>query len=137
MKEKDILLCERCALDHIDLEFYPLTNPQNHWDYYAICPTNGQPILRDIRDRGAPPARHEIRLNRADFRAIESGKKEFLTIFDDADYTVRDKLTIREWNAAQERYTGNRMRKVIKYKRGGEDQEGIESGYCVLGLEDA
>jgi len=42
--------CARCQQEHKDLEFRPLTNPIEDydgtiWNYWALCPNNGEPIL--------------------------------------------------------------------------------------------
>jgi hypothetical protein len=49
-----VVCCARCQQDHPDLEFRELNNPgeikASHW---ALCPTNGQPILLRISKDGA------------------------------------------------------------------------------------
>lgn len=44
--------CARCGNDHKDLEFHQLTQPMvdadGTWTHFALCPTNGEPILLKI-----------------------------------------------------------------------------------------
>lgn len=37
--------CARCGGDHRDLKFTPLTQPQEEWSHWALCPTNSEPIM--------------------------------------------------------------------------------------------
>lgn len=65
-----IQYCARCGQDHDGLEFQLLTHPMNDSDgirnYWAPCPTNGEPILMRILQVTKPPVRpgdhHEIKL---------------------------------------------------------------------------
>jgi hypothetical protein len=58
--------CARCQQDHIDLEFKPIEN-LDIATHFAICPTNGQPILLKTHKKRsrkplaiADPAKFEI-----------------------------------------------------------------------------
>lgn len=49
----DIKSCARCKQDHDNLEFASLTHPIEDddgtiWNYWAPCPTNGEPILMKV-----------------------------------------------------------------------------------------
>lgn len=51
----DVGSCARCGLDHPKLEFKPLTNPVQDsdgtlWNWWTLCPINGEPILLKIVD---------------------------------------------------------------------------------------
>lgn len=51
-----IINCARCSQDHLDLEFKPFTQANPTYSHWALCPTNGEPILmRMIEDDEAPP----------------------------------------------------------------------------------
>ena len=43
-----ITCCARCGLDHKDLEFSPLTIPDPEFQWWAPCPTNGEPVLMQV-----------------------------------------------------------------------------------------
>jgi hypothetical protein len=45
----DVTCCARCQKDHEKLEIKELNNSERY-THYAICPTNGQPILVTIID---------------------------------------------------------------------------------------
>jgi len=52
--------CPRCGRDHAEpLTFTLLTRPSEEWDYWATCPTNGEPILIRTAVRNRPPPRHD------------------------------------------------------------------------------
>jgi hypothetical protein len=36
--------CSRCGRDHPKLHFWPLTNPNDQWTHWALCPTLGEPL---------------------------------------------------------------------------------------------
>ncbi len=45
--------CARCGQDHKDLEFKPFKNPVEDtdgtvWSHWALCPTNGEPVLLKV-----------------------------------------------------------------------------------------
>jgi hypothetical protein len=49
----DISDCSRCGGWHTDLEFKPFTEPPRALPkatHFAICPTNGEPILGTVAD---------------------------------------------------------------------------------------
>lgn len=39
-----VLACQRCGKDH-QLDFYPLSNPQDEFSFWSICPETKQPVL--------------------------------------------------------------------------------------------
>lgn len=45
----DISGCARCGLEHPRISVYRLDNPDDEFGHFAICPTNGQPILISIQ----------------------------------------------------------------------------------------
>lgn len=81
------------------------------------------------------------------FKEVAEGKKDFEIIKDDSDYEVGDILILQEYinysdsayynRETPNRYTGNEITKRIKYKITHEEYpQGIQEGYCILGLED-
>lgn len=49
--------CARCDKDHKGLEFTKFTSPiedtdKTIWTYFALCPTNQEPILLKVKDNG-------------------------------------------------------------------------------------
>lgn len=41
----DIYRCARCGVDHKQMKFVYFTNPPEDYVGYAMCPTNGEPVL--------------------------------------------------------------------------------------------
>lgn len=66
------------------------------------------------------------------FNDVSSGLKKFELRKDDCDYQVGDILILKEWNEAIG-YTGDMIKMKISYKL--EEYTGLQSGYCILGLE--
>ncbi len=44
-KFMDVKKCARCWKDHDNLEFKAFSYPPKKYSFFAICPTNGEPIL--------------------------------------------------------------------------------------------
>ena len=44
----NISRCARCGGDHKDLEFLPLVNASDEWNWWAMCPQIEQPILMKV-----------------------------------------------------------------------------------------
>lgn len=42
--------CARCGEKHVELRFKPLTHPADEWTHWALCPTNGEPIMLRISE---------------------------------------------------------------------------------------
>lgn len=40
--------CQRCGSDHEDLEFKELSNAQDSYRFWTLCPNLGQPILMKV-----------------------------------------------------------------------------------------
>jgi hypothetical protein len=85
------------------------------------------------------------------FEEVAEGKKDFEIRKDDSDYGVGDILVLQECYQeaipfshnskgepiVQTVYTGNEITKRIKYKITHEEfPQGIQEGYCILGLDD-
>jgi hypothetical protein len=77
------------------------------------------------------------------FKLQKEGIKDFEIRKDDSDYEVGDILVLKEYEQENmvgnsfQGYTGNEIAKKIKYKITHEEfPQGIQDGYCILGLED-
>jgi hypothetical protein len=80
------------------------------------------------------------------FKEVAEGKKDFEIRKDDSDYQVGDTLILQEYlkeisdgykTTLHPQYTGKEITKRIKYKITHEEfPQGIQEGYCILGLED-
>lgn len=44
----DIGKCARCGRDHSQLQFIELLIPQDEFQYWAMCPITGEPILMQV-----------------------------------------------------------------------------------------
>ena len=42
--------CARCGGNHAEIVFKKFTHPPERYTYWAICPTNGEPILMLVVD---------------------------------------------------------------------------------------
>lgn len=51
----DVKKCQRCGSDHHGMIFERLSNPVDEFTFYGFCPTNGQPVLMQIREAVTPP----------------------------------------------------------------------------------
>ncbi|MFT8350066.1 ASCH/PUA domain-containing protein [Clostridium saccharoperbutylacetonicum] len=80
---------------------------------------------------------HELKILPQYFNVVADGSKTFEIRKNDRDYQVGDKLVLEEWECLERGYTGEEITKKIKYKiTSYEFPEGIQEGYCILGLED-
>jgi hypothetical protein len=75
------------------------------------------------------------------FKEVAEGKKDFEIRKDDSDYEVGDILILEEYDPDKVEgivgYTGKWITKRIKYKITHEEfPQGIQEGYCILGLEE-
>lgn len=43
--KSNVNCCQRCGKDHSQLEFLPLNNAIDEWNWWTICPETKQPIL--------------------------------------------------------------------------------------------
>lgn len=41
--------CQRCGMTHV-LNFKPLDNPVDEYNWWTMCPTKQQPILMQVTD---------------------------------------------------------------------------------------
>lgn len=67
------------------------------------------------------------------FDDVWDGKKMFELRKNDCDYKVDDFIILEEYDSAKDIYSGKNMRVLIKYIL--QDFEGLENGYCILGIE--
>ena len=44
----DVKGCARCGQDHDDVEFFPLTNPADDWNFWRMCPVRNEPLMAAI-----------------------------------------------------------------------------------------
>ena len=62
--------CARCEGEHGEIQFLELTNPIDVGDavmtHWALCPTNGEPILYGERARGAWPVNNDAETEKGD-----------------------------------------------------------------------
>lgn len=47
----DVKNCQRCGEDHSGLQFRPLRNPADEYNWFGICRNSRQPILMAIKDK--------------------------------------------------------------------------------------
>ena len=74
---------------------------------------------------------HQIKISNQFFDDVQSGKKNFELRKDDREYQVGDTLFMRE--IADGILTGRTIQVKVIYKLTG--YVGLESGYCILGIE--
>lgn len=43
-KKINVRQCQRCGQDHV-MEFTPLTNPANEYEWWGMCPNLKEPVL--------------------------------------------------------------------------------------------
>lgn len=68
------------------------------------------------------------------YKFVRSGQKKFEVRKYDRNFNVGDILELQEWSPETRQYTGNFTRvQVVYFLTGG--QFGIETGYCVMGIE--
>jgi hypothetical protein len=80
---------------------------------------------------------HELKVDKKFFYDLEQGRKTFEIRFNDRDFKVGDRLSLREWDSEKKEYTKNFMsplsRRITYILEGG--QYGIEKGYVILQLK--
>ncbi|RHR51953.1 DUF3850 domain-containing protein [Clostridium sp. AF18-27] len=64
------------------------------------------------------------------FRAVRAREKNFEIRKDEDDIRVGDLLILEEWD---ELYTGNSVRRYVKYVLRDSQDYGLMPGYCVIG----
>ena len=48
----DVKSCQRCGTNHDQLEFKPLQNAADDYDWWAMCPSSNEPVLLRIVNDG-------------------------------------------------------------------------------------
>lgn len=64
------------------------------------------------------------------FRAVRAREKNFELRKDEDDIQVGDLLILQEWDGV---YTGNYIRRYVKYVLRDADRFGLKPGYCIIG----
>lgn len=90
-------------------------------------------ILRHIFRRKEQPTVHHLKILPDFFHDVVAGKKRFEVRRKDRPYKVGDILVLKEWNAYEQKFTGNSCSGTITYiLQGG--VYGISKHYCVIGF---
>ena len=76
---------------------------------------------------------HYKKLVQQFFDDVWNGDKRFELRKNDCDYEVNDFIFLEEYDPVNDTYSGRNMRVLIKYIL--HDFEGLENGYCILGIE--
>jgi hypothetical protein len=76
---------------------------------------------------------HELKTWPAYFQAIVNGQKTFEIRKNDRNFHVDDELVLKEYNPAEQKYTGRELRVKVTYMTEG-GQWGIPLDICVLGI---
>ena len=76
---------------------------------------------------------HELKIPPIYFQAVWDGKKTFEVRKNDRGYKLNDIIVLKEWDVTK--YTGPAVCKRVVYMLT-DTIDGIEKGYCVLGLKD-
>lgn len=64
------------------------------------------------------------------FQAVRAREKNFEIRVDEDDIQVGDLLILEEWNGY---YTGNGVRRYVKYVLRDVPERGLMRGYCIIG----
>ena len=64
------------------------------------------------------------------FLAVRAREKNFELRADEDDIQVGDLLILREWDGG---YTGNSVRRYVKYVLRNVPEHGLTSGHCIIG----
>lgn len=75
---------------------------------------------------------HELKILPKYFWSVMSGTKNFELRKNDRPYRVGDELLLREYDEGK--YTGNRVRRKIRYILKDCPEYGLAPGYCILGF---
>lgn len=67
------------------------------------------------------------------FKDVKARKKNFEIRKDEDHIRVGDVLVLREWDKSQRVYTGNEVRRKVKYVLRRVPQYGLQDGYCIIG----
>ena len=78
---------------------------------------------------------HELKTYPEPFNAVLCGRKTAEFRKDDRNFEVGDSVRLREWDPANERYTGFELTKEISDIRRGPDFD-IPEGFAMLSLSD-
>lgn len=68
-----------------------------------------------------------------DFADVKARKKNFEIKKDEDHIQVGDILVLREWDRVYRIYTGNELRRKVKYVLRNVPQYGLQDGYCIIG----
>ena len=74
---------------------------------------------------------HELKILPKWFNELYAGK-DFEIRKADRPFAIDDILILREWDG---KYTGNYIKRRIKYIYYGDGNYGLAEGYCILGLK--
>lgn len=77
---------------------------------------------------------HTLKTWNTFFKDVRIGRKTFEFRRNDRDFEVGDKLILKEYNYRYDEYSGHSLEVYISYIIDGTDIEGIEEGFCVLGI---
>jgi hypothetical protein len=81
-------------------------------------------------------AEHRLKTWPQFFRAIKSGTKTFEVRKNDRDYHVGDTLVLLEYDALNNKFSGEELRKRVTYMLDPVDEFfGVKPGYVVMALE--
>jgi len=75
---------------------------------------------------------HELKTVNPYFRKVALGIKTFELRKNDRNFKQFDELILKEYDAKNKTYSGNFIRATVKYMI--EGYEGLEKGYCILGI---
>lgn len=85
------------------------------------------------RNKDTVNIQHQLKCFPVYYQAALDGTKPFELRKMDRPYKIGDLLSLNEWDAGAEQYTGrSTVYKITYLLEGG--RLGIESGYCVMGL---
>jgi len=78
--------------------------------------------------------RHELKILPEFFREVASERKKFEIRKNDRDYHIGNVLRLKEWDAVNNKFTGNVCDRMITYILHG-GKYGIDADYCIMSLE--
>ncbi len=58
----NVLACARCGKRHLNVAFERMLFPHAEFEYWAACPTNGQPILLKLMPEASKVPAEEVAL---------------------------------------------------------------------------
>lgn len=77
---------------------------------------------------------HDLKTWPPFFQAVLEGSKTFELRQDDRGFQVGDVLLLREFDNFRSQYSGRWVRRLVSYKMESASFQGIEKGFCILGL---